>query len=82
MFSYLNILPAIVLALIADSHVSANTSHLPSFLSDVPITQDQAQHVLRHKPKTTLAQCKAKVARLLYVVAAVIILTSVVDRPD
>ncbi|KAG8911544.1 hypothetical protein FRC00_006288 [Tulasnella sp. 408] len=66
MLSYLTILPAIVLALIADFHVSANISHPPSFLSDVPITQDQAQHVLRHKPKTTLAQCPIETTQCDY----------------
>ncbi|KAG8932929.1 hypothetical protein FRC01_011646 [Tulasnella sp. 417] len=66
MLSYLTILPAIVLALIADFHVAANISHSPSFLSDVPIKQDQAQHVLSHRPKTTLAQCPIETTQCDY----------------
>ncbi|KAG8972951.1 hypothetical protein FRC05_009367 [Tulasnella sp. 425] len=66
MLSHLTVLPAIILALIADFQVSANISQSPSFLSDTPIKQDQAQHVLRHRPKTTLAQCPIETTQCDY----------------
>lgn len=59
----LRLLSSLALSVFVSWAALASRSQAPFFLSETPVTENQTRHVLEYQPRTSLAQCKAKVCQ-------------------